>query len=87
MKPALIFYLTIPTSSGVCWRWRSINGAAESTASFMHYCDCVEDARSNGYAVQASQQPPGASPMDLHSSEQREQYQLFLDAEPGPTIH
>ena len=86
MKAALIFYLPVPASSAVSWRWRSINGAVESSGSFMHYCECVEDARVNGYAVQTTQQPPGTIASDV-CTEQDEQYRLFLAAEPGPTRH
>ena len=86
MKAAVIFYLPDPTSSAVSWRWRSADGSAESNGSFTYYCDCAEDARLNGYAVETERWPRDTLPRDSRASE-RQQYLRFLAAKPGPTRH
>ena len=54
MKTAVVFFVPIAMSSAaVCWRWRSIDGTADSNRSFQYYRDCVDDARTNGYRIEA----------------------------------
>jgi hypothetical protein len=57
MKTAILFSLPITTSAaGVCWRWRSVDGRADSTRSFSEYADCLENAWANGYCVERTPQ-------------------------------
>lgn len=86
-KAALIFYLPMPTSSAVCWRWRSVDGAAESSRSFVYYSDCAEDARLNGYTLHTPQPHARAMPTDQHEGEQHQQYVGLLGAKPGRARH
>ena len=55
MKPALVFSIPSKTANGYCWRWRSLDGEAESAESFVYYFDCLADARANGYVAQPTQ--------------------------------
>ena len=86
LKPAVIFHLP-PSASAVSWRWRSVDGAAEANESFTYYCDCAEDARLNGYAVETVEWPRGTVPTDLRTSEDEDNYLRFLATKPGPTRH
>jgi hypothetical protein len=56
MKAAVLFYLPMTTSDGVCWRWRSADGKADSAQAFGSYDDCLADARENGYHAEATPQ-------------------------------
>ena len=61
MKTAVLFSIPMITSSGVCWRWRSADDATDSTKSFASYYDCLFDAQSNGYDVEAQPKPRSKS--------------------------
>lgn len=51
MKPAVLFYIPTTTSTGVCWRWHSVDGRTDSEQAFPSFDDCLADARANGYFV------------------------------------
>lgn len=54
MKPAVIFSVPMTASPGYCWRWRAVDGKAESKSQFAHYHDCLADAQANGFVVELS---------------------------------
>jgi len=62
VKAAVLFYLPMTTSAGVCWRWRSVDGKTDSTQAFSSYHDCLEDARAKGYCVEATAQRADTAP-------------------------
>jgi hypothetical protein len=51
-KTAKIVPVATPDASGFAWKWRASDGVTESTSIFVYYYECVEDARSTGYAVE-----------------------------------
>jgi hypothetical protein len=67
-KAAVLFSVPVAMSAGVCWRWRSVDGNTDSTQSFMNYYDCLENARANGYQVEAKPQHNEVAPTRLTRS-------------------
>ena len=51
MKTAVIFSIPAATAAGYAWKWRASAGKHHSASTFIYYYECVENARSAGYAV------------------------------------
>jgi hypothetical protein len=49
---AVIFSVPLHSTTGYCWRWRSVDGKTDSGDSFIYYYDCLSDARAKGYDVE-----------------------------------
>lgn len=62
MKAAVILSVPITTSTDVCWRWRALDGKADSIQAFIDYYACLENAQAHGYHVQATPRRADASP-------------------------
>ena len=52
MKTAVIFSCKASVAPGYAWKWRAAGGKEESSSSFVYFYECVEDARSAGYAIE-----------------------------------
>ena len=68
MKAAVIF--AVPTNSYAhdSWRWRAVEGGADSGKSFAQYRDCFEDARERGYYVTQVVPRPVSVRCGLHAA-------------------
>ena len=51
MKTAVIVSCPVSSAPGYAWKWRAVGGTQESASTFVYFYDCVQDARSAGYAV------------------------------------
>jgi hypothetical protein len=51
MKTAVIVSCPASSAPGYVWKWRARGGTQESSSTFVYFYDCVQDARSSGYAV------------------------------------
>src|SRR5690349_3238482 len=51
MKPAAIYSIPSPDSSGLCWKWRAVDGTTSSKGHFIYCHDCLANAQAHGYSV------------------------------------
>jgi len=50
-RTAQLFPVQSSEAAGFRWKWRAVDGSKESTANFIYFFDCAEDARRAGYSV------------------------------------
>ena len=86
VKTAVAFFVPVASSAAVRWRWRSLDGTANSNRSFQYYCDCVEDARTNGYRIESVSQRHSTPVTGIPSGYDHPD-ELFFSGQAPRTLH